>query len=38
MKGVIDIPTSLKDFFLQSPIDSVARVIPHYALMSEDLT
>ena len=38
MKGVCDIPTSLKDFFLQSPIDSIARVIPHYILLSEDLT
>lgn len=38
MKGVCDIPTSLKDFFIQYPIDSVARVIPHYILLSEDLT
>lgn len=38
MKGVYDIPTSLKDFFLQSSIDFIVRLIPHYVLMSEDLT
>ena len=38
MKGVYDLPTSLKDFFLQSPIDSISRLIPHYVLLSEDLT
>jgi hypothetical protein len=38
LKGVYDIATSLKDFFLQSPLDSISRLIPHYVLFSEDLT
>jgi hypothetical protein len=38
LKGVFDIPTPLKDFFIQSPLDSISRLIPHYVLFSEDLT
>ena len=38
LKGVYDIPTPLKDFFIQSPLDSISRLIPHYVLFSEDLT
>ena len=38
MKGVCDLPSQLKDFFLQSSVDQLTRLIPHYLLLSEDLT
>jgi hypothetical protein len=38
LKGVYDIPTPLKEFFLQSSIESISRLIPHYVLLSDNLT